>query len=172
MPTQHHMGHPSLFYGSDPRTQGFLTPQNIGNGMSAHDYFHYQVVDRPQSAGPHMGTPQQVVYNQAVPTPTTSPRPVLQRHASHPFVLRLAPQHYVPSTPSLSTSRSSLSVQSVESPALAPHDVDYFGQKHCEHPYTVVVNEDMPLLGSTHSPPMSPGESKWHYHERSETDRF
>lgn len=164
MPTQRHMSQPAFFFNPEfacqNRSQGFLTPQADGSGMSPQDYFHYQVVDRPQSAGPHMGFHQQMLMSQAMPTPSTSPKLHGQRHMfparDNQFLLRLQPQHFVPSTPSLSTSRSSLSSQSVDSPAmLHSADLDYFGQKHCADQRFAV--ESMPLLGSTHSPPMSPG---------------
>ncbi|KAF2156881.1 hypothetical protein K461DRAFT_289253 [Myriangium duriaei CBS 260.36] len=173
MAPQQHLAQPSPFFYYSPehtsenRNQGHLTPQPSSTFMSMPDYFQFQhVLDRPQSAGPQMVFhPQPNFIQQSMLTPTASPKPIgqkpsflIQQH-ENPFLVRLEPQHYVPSTPTLSASGSSMSSQSVDSPALCPPvQNDYFGQKVSaeDDAYSAALCGELTTLGSTHSPPLTP----------------
>ncbi|PNS17758.1 hydrogen peroxide stress regulator 1 [Sphaceloma murrayae] len=175
MPPQH-MGQPAFFYynpeqTSENRNQGHFTPQPNSMAMSMPDYFHcQQPYHRPQSAGPQMiyqPTPHYI--NQAMLTPTASPKP-FQGHKptiliqqENPFLIRLDASQYVPSTPTLSASGSSFSSSSSDSPnAHTLPSNDYFSQplfekhQHEEDVFPQIVNSEMNVVRSTHSPPLTP----------------
>ncbi|KAF2222128.1 hypothetical protein BDZ85DRAFT_250974 [Elsinoe ampelina] len=173
MPTQH-LGQPSFFYynpeqTSENRNQGHFTPQPNSMVMSMPDYFHcHQPFHRPQSAGPQMiyqPTPQ--YFNQAMLTPSASPKPFQHKptilvQQENPYLIRLDATQYVPSTPTLSASGSSFSSSSVDSPhAHVVPSNDYFSQPFAkavreEEAFADIVHNEMTVVGSTHSPPLSP----------------
>ncbi|TKX25188.1 C2H2 type zinc finger domain-containing protein 17 [Elsinoe australis] len=174
MPSQH-MAQPAFFYynpeqTSENRNQGHFTPQPNSMHLSMPDYFHCQPFHRPQSAGPQMiyqPTPQYI--NQAMLTPGASPKPfhghkpTILVQQENPFLIRLDASHYVPSTPTLSASGSSFSSTSSDSPNahIVPSN-DYFSQplfekhSHEEEVYSEMVHHEMTMVGSTHSPPLTP----------------
>ncbi|KAF4555332.1 Zinc finger C2H2 type domain-containing protein 6 [Elsinoe fawcettii] len=174
MPAQH-MGQPPFFYynpeqTSENRNQGHFTPQPNSMVMSMPDYFHcQQPIYRPQSAGPQMiyqPTPHYI--NQAMLTPTASPKPFQHKptillQQENPFLIRLDASHYVPSTPTLSASGSSFSSSSADSPnAHVVPSNDYFSQPAYEksireeEAFAEIVHNEMTVVGSTHSPPLTP----------------
>lgn len=170
MPTQH-LGPQSFFYynpelTSENQRQGHYTPQPT----SMPDYFHFQQqpFHRPQSAGPQMMyQPQPQYTSQPMLTPNASPvhiinRPAMLLQQENPFLVKLESHHYVPSTPTLSATGSSFSSRSLDSPTLCPPvEIDYFtaprsGNKE-EQPFSELCG-DLTTLGSTHSPPLTPGK--------------